>query len=1151
MSWKEFETFSTDVLARHYRPFQIKLLATQYSKDGARDAEAYHVFAASQPDSPLAIPFRLWVEVKHRSGPSLGLQDIGKNLVRAVNERVSKLIFVTNCDYTEGAREDIKLFCDRLGLGYALVNGPLLLELAAKPMRSGRAGAQLAGSSAPNPALRASGCFTLDPFRSVHDAPSATVTVRKGQPVFVVVDLSAVALREPRSLDVHLSARDPARLTVHRYAGAGEDDPAQGGCCLLAAGDCVRQLFVVWPEAPGEYGFDDLELSVRGAEDVPVTMACAGRFRTEAEPLAEWIPPSRQRPLTSLEGRVESWLHDPGAAFVCLLAGAGVGKSLATARVRRRALRGGAREVYLDGEHDRSRRDIIESILQRVFPIPAPALGEERRDDLHEWLAQAGVSESAAGALAEWICASGERDVEAFDSRRLGELAAALLVQASERAPLLLVFEDLHKIKPSAVGLVHEVHRHLRTLGRGRVFVLCTTREAPEAEDAAAAGWHAQLREFVSSGLTERRELGVFTDDEAAELVRRSVPLLARSDAETIVRQVGRTPFALREAILFLESEGITRRDPLIGEFLLLEPERLRGAIETDRLHDATAGRLAALRAAWPEWLGTLLDAGACLGRAFDPEPCVAVAGGPDAPVVQRALAECERLAVLRPSVRDPALLEFDHDLVRRATLRVLRGSGQRRVAGLLYDHYASRGMADGDALLCSLAYQAGRAEAAVEHGTREGEACARRGHHPEAIQYFYIALGCMEAGRQLSPGGPLVASARGMMDDAVALAAACHLPGPPNTERHRRVLELIRRLLGSLGAISSGSSEAFERALTEGRMLAQRLRDPAAEADVTFRFGLMLLERDQVWDAARQHRQVEEYYARTPGRERAPERSSNMIRLAICHRAAGDIERCMGYLRLALRLSPPASWSVLSSFLANAGGACFFRDWERVRRLWTRALRVAERHGLKDRVAHHLVDLAHLDLLEDRLDDARERLERASRIGEENGLENLLLRTHLNSACVELMEGRPDLARFHLDEAEHIGTIHLVGRRIWRVWSNRATAEEAAGEPKLAYMYDRRALHAVLPGLERKVSELGEAGLFVSRDILAVGNVCLRAAQSEYHAALAQTLPDVLRVAGERMSGALLTNNGDSIPGLLGGHAKRIADHPRFVVTE
>lgn len=1168
MSWKEFESFATGVLARHYTPFEIKLVQTQFSKDGAHDAEAYHIFAASRPESPLGILFRLWVEVKQRRTSRIDLGDLGKNLVRAVNERVTKLIFVTNCEYTSEAQREIKAFCDRLGLGYALLTGTDLLELAAteprKPAGASRQEDRVPLARAPRsvqshrlaPELRVSGCFTTDPFRSGHDMTDAALSIQEGQPVFAILDLSAAAFPGPRMVEIRLTASDEGRLIVHPYGSSSNE--------VLTSGESIRKLYVVWPVEPGRYSFEDLQLRVDGADDIELASKCAGVFYASRGILSDWTPPSRGEALQRLSQRAEEWLaaslRDPASSdrpespgqrigTLCLVASAGVGKSLASSIVRRRCLTGGAQEIYFDGELDYSRRRFADRVFQRLFPIPPPALGEDRRPMLQQWLSESGISEATAGAVAEWICANRGLDADQIDTRRLGEFIAALLVKASERTPLLVVFEDLHKVAPSTIGLLREVHRHLRMLRRGRVLMLCTTREAPVMSDEdVRAGWHAQLREFVASGLTEAHELAPFTDGEAVDLLLRTLPLIAHPEAAAVVSQVGRTPFALREALLYLVTTNVVRYDPLIGEILLLEPQRLRSYIETERLTMATEERLTVLRAEHPEWLGTVLDAGACLGRIFALDTCLAVAGYQSREQVERALSRCERLAVVRPSAREPGFLEFDHDLVRRTTLRKMGGARQRRVAGLLYDQLSSN---SGDSILASLAFQAGRAEAALEHGTREAAACAQQERHPEAAQFLYLAIGCLDAEGTFSRSRTISSSLRSVLDEALAVAPPCVVSNLPRVERHGQALQLIRMLLGSLGAISSGSSEAFERALTEGRMLAAELGDGVAEADLRYRYGVMLLERDQLWEAAEQHRWVDEFYERTPGQARSTERCLNLIRLAICHRAAGEINRCMYFLQLALRLSPPANWPILSSFLANAGGACFFRDWAQVRRLWTRALRVAERHGLVRQVSHHLVDLAHLDLLEDRTEEARALLDRAYRIGERGGLENLLLRVHLNTACIELMEKRPAVARFHLEEAEQIGILHLIGRRTWRVWSNRATAEEILGDGARAFVYDRRALNAVLPGLSRKIEELGERGLFFSRDILAVANVCLRAADSQLHAELMEQLPEMLQTAGARMAEAVRLGDQDTLPGLLGRHCKRVGDRARFVVTE
>jgi tetratricopeptide (TPR) repeat protein len=245
------------------------------------------------------------------------------------------------------------------------------------------------------------------------------------------------------------------------------------------------------------------------------------------------------------------------------------------------------------------------------------------------------------------------------------------------------------------------------------------------------------------------------------------------------------------------------------------------------------------------------------------------------------------------------------------------------------------------------------------------------------------------------------------------------------------------------------------------------------------------------------------------------------------------------------------ADWSLATQVRANFGATFFQTDWDETRHHWQRAARIAKRHDLTDRYVHSIIDLAHLDLLEDKTEEASRALEEALALTRDYGFENSELRSLLNLGCVSLMRGEPAQALDLLREADRLGIRHEIGRRLWRVRANMATTYFVLGDVERSAASDRITMHsmsyidgaAALPGEPLVVGG--------TRFMLALANIALRSGKSEAHRELLTLMhPSVLRSARELATG-VVEDNLDSLPGLRGRHCKQIGGERFFVVTE
>jgi len=206
---------------------------------------------------------------------------------------------------------------------------------------------------------------------------------------------------------------------------------------------------------------------------------------------------------------------------------------------------------------------------------------------------------------------------------------------------------------------------------------------------------------------------------------------------------------------------------------------------------------------------------------------------------------------------------------------------------------------------------------------------------------------------------------------------------------------------------------------------------------------------------------------------------------------------------------------------------------------------------GITDRYVHSFIDLAYLDLLEDKIDSAVMALEQALALSRNRGLENSELRCLLNLSCTLIMRNEPQQALHLLREADRLGFKHEIGRRLWRVRANMATAYFLAGEIEHSFAADQMTIHA-FPSLERQTIFVdGNRPSAGTRIVLALANIALRAANSPKHQDLLSTLPQVAQDSARNLAIAVMTNHLETLPGLRGRHCKRMGAHAFFVITE
>lgn len=165
---EEFETLCYEYICNLYQKPNYHVEHTRYIHDGGRDIEVTFYDELSH--------FKIWAECKQRKR-SIGLDEIGKNVVLVISKHVNKVLFFSASEITEGAKIEISRISDKLNFEVSFLCGERLShELETQPALVkeyfGESGASAVRGTG-KPAI----CCSISEFES-----DAILAVHEGQP---------------------------------------------------------------------------------------------------------------------------------------------------------------------------------------------------------------------------------------------------------------------------------------------------------------------------------------------------------------------------------------------------------------------------------------------------------------------------------------------------------------------------------------------------------------------------------------------------------------------------------------------------------------------------------------------------------------------------------------------------------------------------------------------------------------------------------------------------------------------------------------------------------------------------------------------------------------------------------------------------------
>jgi DNA-binding SARP family transcriptional activator len=333
-----------------------------------------------------------------------------------------------------------------------------------------------------------------------------------------------------------------------------------------------------------------------------------------------------------------------------------------------------------------------------------------------EALGQAGASSALTPDDTESVGAR-HRVFDAVDSA-LSDLAA--------RAPLMLVFDDLHWADRGTLLLLDAVLRSRRS---GPLLVVGTYRDTELGRHSPFITALAELKRGANLDRIDLRGLAL------AEVARLAQSLLGDSDvAERLYARTDGNPFYVEEVL-----KGLAESGP--GEV----PESVRHAVGV---------RLSRMG----EDANQLIAAAAILGLEHDMR-AVQVTAGLDAHSAEVALDEILQARLLRPAV-SAQRFEFTHALVREVVLEecnVLRRARLHRQAAEALTGLGEDRHLEEIAMHLFEAASAADARQAADMLTRAGRRALTRLAYEDAAERFARALEALELSGAEDEGGPIL----------------------------------------------------------------------------------------------------------------------------------------------------------------------------------------------------------------------------------------------------------------------------------------------------------------------------------------------------------------------------------------------------------
>jgi Flp pilus assembly protein TadD len=551
-----------------------------------------------------------------------------------------------------------------------------------------------------------------------------------------------------------------------------------------------------------------------------------------------------------------------------------------------------------------------------------------------------------------------------------------------------------------------------------------------------------------------------------------------------------------------------------------------------------------------PSWVSDVLDLAACIGKIFDLALCIKLVGTDDSSDTRIQIQECELLEIVRPSAVYSNCSEFEHDLLRRTICQSMGTHRQRRLANLLFEHYQETSP-DNTRLLATLAYQAGRATECIEQSEAYTDYCEKQNNNAEALFGLFLKLIIVDSESEWHKR--MLDFVYVDWDDAVATATPPEKEPLSQISKYEDTLSVMIRLLEKLSVVGSTTAEVTRALLSSAEMLSSKLSKTVALAKLKVIEGRYCFDENDFFAALASFQEAVSLCSQNDTAEAKEVKGLGMMFQGIIRRYIGETDEAYVDFLEAFKSRKRADWFLYRQLLANLGALYLPVDLRKTREYWQRglsAMRCAKSSVAKQSYVHFVTNIAHLDILEDRLESAENLLLESRGSARKLGLRQELIRNHIQFGCLEMSRGRLHLAAEYFLEAEGLAVSTNHYRKLWRIRANLATIAELQGDIKQSYVYDLSVTKTSPPiTLAQSLVDIDTDRMWRrTRATCAYANIALRSTTSTLHDKIIESLSSSVRTIAKNVAAAA-TSRTTECPGLL--FFLKLFSVPRFIITD
>ncbi len=1069
--------------------------------------------------------FRIGIDIIQFNNRISGFDELKEIILQTCVSSVDRILIVSNSEFDQTISGSLQMFGDKLNIPICIVDGPMILKM-------------FKGIVEPKSLKTIFPPSHINVEVGITNTPEIPEAISRGELYVNYDDIPYITIVLSTDSRILL----PVKLLV-------KSKLLQADITINTAVNNHSRVFHSIPISNVKQELIDINSSFEFTSDsiypTSFDVECHGTIRFKPVYIHPITITSQMSVIQNLKKAENKWLTNGDPQFVLLLSFPGIGKSFQLNESRIRIIGKGVSVLHISADVTQTADALFNKIVSFIFPN---RINEEvelnvEKLEMKKFLRLAKYSEEEIDHLTNLIFYPKKFKKKNVINDSHANLLAAIIINYIKDYKLSIIVDDITKLDPTAKIILFRIQTILYHGRHNNIFMLLSARVTSEN----------QINDYRENHPTfETLVLPKPDTQDALQMLKSTLPNVdPKILSEFILPQIPKTPFALKEAVAFLEEEEVIERISSKGQFRLLKDTGLLKKIKSDKLSNATIHRYGKIikkfKRQQKDWLDDFLLAGAILGRRFSISFIAKALNLSDQQLSAKIITILLNKDILSLSSNMVSYLEFSHDLIRDAILDYNQ-PGRKAAASLIASKLS--GAVNSDQYAGNLSeYTEGIIE--VLSGNLE------RGKD----RFGSFAVKCSQEGKQLDAGYAHLMLIQLMSPthfydiqhntrlwQLIFWDSALEKLYVPNLNIVLIQPELLLKLCECLECFITaglGIEVGLEYLITEARVLAEQVADKVLQAKVEYIYGRILFEsKDDFIKSLDYHTYA--YKALIHDEQNQDLVIKNLSRMFLCQRQLGKVEEAKETLTV-FKNYISGDQVLKAKLITYQGYLLFYSDLRTCYANWVKALDLVDKQKDLDRIVQYSIGSGYAALLLDDLDKSAELLAKAEQLINKLQRYSNKVRLLLNKSCLLLIKQEYRNAIECIRDGEFLALKYGVFRRLWRVEAMRATCEELMGNMDSSYEYDIRVMKNLLARIESE-KHLGEEAPWIKqRHVLPVINMLLRG-----HDSLLNDIPVEQLQKVKSFIPLIKRKKSAALPNELAYHIKEVKNGVyRAIVTE